>query len=100
MTADSTQTRTAARASSVSANDTTIPAATSITDNNGNVWKLTHGSVYLNRIRQFDPPATPLQPAGRHDMKMIGSLGLLASAAVQAQVTLPLPAAYPTLLGA
>ena len=33
-------------------------------------------------------------------MKMIGLLGLLASAAVQAQVTLPLPAAYPTLLGA
>ena len=33
-------------------------------------------------------------------MKMIGLLGLLANAAVQAQVTLPLPAAYPTLLGA
>ncbi|SEK05418.1 hypothetical protein [Paraburkholderia diazotrophica] len=32
-------------------------------------------------------------------MKMIGLLGLLASAAVQAQVALPLPAAYPTLLG-
>ncbi|MEX3788415.1 MULTISPECIES: hypothetical protein [unclassified Paraburkholderia] len=32
-------------------------------------------------------------------MKMIGLLGLLASAAVQAQVTLPLPEAYPTLLG-
>jgi hypothetical protein len=33
-------------------------------------------------------------------MKMICLLGLLASAAVRAQVTLPLPAAYPTLLGA
>src|SRR5260370_41417299 len=42
----------------------------------------------------------PLQPTGSHDMKMIGLLGLLARAAVQAQVTLPLPAAYPTLLGA
>ncbi|WP_258187687.1 hypothetical protein [Trinickia symbiotica] len=32
-------------------------------------------------------------------MKMIGLLTLLASAAAQAQVTLPLPAGYPTLLG-
>ncbi|WP_233805446.1 hypothetical protein [Paraburkholderia sp. HP33-1] len=32
-------------------------------------------------------------------MKMMGLLGLLASAVVQAQVALPLPSAYPTLLG-